>query len=400
MKVIILADGINQNLQPFTEFLPQSLLKINNKPLIEYFLNYLTNKRYIKNIDIITNFMSENFSYLSTKYKKVKILKNKNFKKENYLLIINDNIYLKDNKIYLNNLLLIKNNKTKNIHNSSQEICQLEELINAKIITKYSIIKQLLLVNKNKVKISDGWSNKNFLVNIGNNKKVFRINNSKSLTNRNNEIQVNNIIKNFNITPETHFIGKDFKISNYMDNCRYLNGNNVNEIKQFIKILKKLHKIEFKKVYRIDKILIKDLVLKYEKMPKSIKLEKPYRNFIMKYIKDFDKQKKVLIHGDFTKENILVKDNQIKLIDFEYCRFSNKYWDIASFIDENNVNINLFISIYKNISEIKIKRMIAIINYFWGLWAVNNNLIDYGNNRINKCKNIILKLEENKLFKI
>lgn len=114
----------------------------------------------------------------------------------------------------------------------------------------------------------------------------------------------------------------------------------------------------------------------------------------MKYIKDFDKQKKVLIHGDFTKENILVKDNQIKLIDFEYCRFSNKYWDIASFIDENNVDIKIFISIYKNISEIKIKRMIAIINYFWSLWAVNNNLIDYGNNRINKCKNIILNLEK------
>ena len=108
----------------------------------------------------------------------------------------------------------------------------------------------------------------------------------------------------------------------------------------------------------------------------------------------------VLIHGDFTKENILVKDNKIMLLDFVYCRFSNKYWDIASFIDENNVNINLFISMYKNISEIKIKRMIAIINYFWGLWAVNNNLIDYGNNRINKCKNIISKLEENKLFKI
>lgn len=394
MKVIILADGINQNLQPFTEFLPQSLLKINNKPLIEYFLDYLTNKKYIKSIDIITNFMSENFSYLATKYKKVKILKNKNFKKENYLLIINDNIYLKDNKIYLNNLLLIKNNKTKNIHNSSQEICQLEELINAKIITKYSIIKQLLLVNKNKIKISDGWSNKNFLIDINGNKKIFRINNSKSTINRNNEIIVNNIIKKFNITPETTFMGQNFKISNYIENCRYINGNNINEVREFIKILKKLHKIKFKKEYNIDKILIKDLILDYEKLPKSTKLEESYRTFIMKYVEDFDKQEFVLIHGDFTKENILVTHGKIKLIDFEYCRFSNKYWDIASFIDENNVNIKTFISIYRNLSEIKIKRMIAVINYFWGLWAINNNLIEYGNNRINKCKDIIINLEK------
>ena len=377
MKVIILADGINQNLQPFTEFLPQSLLKINNKPLIEYFLDYLTNKKYI-----------------ATKYKKVKILKNKNFKKENYLLIINDNIYLKDNKIYLNNLLLIKNNKTKNIHNSSQEICRLEELINANIITKYSIIKQLLLLNKNKIKISDGWSNKNFLIDINGNKKVFRINNSKSTINRNNEIIVNNIIKKFNITPETTFMGQNFKISNYIENCRYINGNNINEVREFIKILKKLHKIKFKKEYNIDKILIKDLILDYEKLPKSTKLEESYRTFIMKYVKDFDKQEFVLIHGDFTKENILVTHGKIKLIDFEYCRFSNKYWDIASFIDENNVNIKTFISIYRNLSEIKIKRMIAVINYFWGLWAINNNLIEYGNNRINKCKDIIINLEK------
>lgn len=394
MKVIILANNQCQNLYPFTEFLPQFLLKINNKPIIEYFLDYLISKKYIENINIITDFMSNKFNYLTEKYKNVKIIKNKDFKKENNLLIIKNNIYLKNKKIYLNNLVFIKNHSIKIIKNNSQKINSLEDLINANIITKYSIIKQLLLLNKNKIKISDGWSNKNFLIDINGNKKIFRINNSKSTINRNNEIIVNNIIKKFNITPETTFMGQNFKISNYIENCRYINGNNINEVREFIKILKKLHKIKFKKEYNIDKILIKDLILDYEKLPKSTKLEESYRTFIMKYVKDFDKQEFVLIHGDFTKENILVTHGKIKLIDFEYCRFSNKYWDIASFIDENNVNIKTFISIYRNLSEIKIKRMIAVINYFWGLWAINNNLIEYGNNRINKCKNIIINLEK------
>ena len=46
MKAIILAAGLGTRLRPMTENTPKALVQVNQKPLIEYQIEFLKEKRY------------------------------------------------------------------------------------------------------------------------------------------------------------------------------------------------------------------------------------------------------------------------------------------------------------------------------------------------------------------
>ena len=63
MKAIILAAGLGTRLRPMTENTPKALVKVNQKPLVEYQIEYLK-ERGIDDIIIVVGYLKEQFDYL------------------------------------------------------------------------------------------------------------------------------------------------------------------------------------------------------------------------------------------------------------------------------------------------------------------------------------------------
>ena len=67
MKAIILAAGLGTRLRPMTDNTPKALVKVNQKPLIEYQIEFLKEKG-IHDIIIVVGYLKEQFDYLKEKY--------------------------------------------------------------------------------------------------------------------------------------------------------------------------------------------------------------------------------------------------------------------------------------------------------------------------------------------
>ena len=67
MKAIILAAGLGTRLRPMTENTPKALVKVNQKPLVEYQIEFLK-ERGIDDIIIVVGYLEEQFDYLKEKY--------------------------------------------------------------------------------------------------------------------------------------------------------------------------------------------------------------------------------------------------------------------------------------------------------------------------------------------
>lgn len=67
MKAIILAAGLGTRLRPMTNNCPKALIKVQDKPLIEYQIEYLKEKD-INEITVVVGYLKEQFNYLVEKY--------------------------------------------------------------------------------------------------------------------------------------------------------------------------------------------------------------------------------------------------------------------------------------------------------------------------------------------
>lgn len=83
-RAIILAAGRGKRLRPLTNDTPKPLLKINDKPIIEYVIDALK-QNSIDDITIVTGYRSGQFKYLIQKYG-VTIRRNKDFNHGSNLL--------------------------------------------------------------------------------------------------------------------------------------------------------------------------------------------------------------------------------------------------------------------------------------------------------------------------
>ena len=89
----------------------------------------------------------------------------------------------------------------------------------------------------------------------------------------------------------------------------------------------------------------------------------------------YKKYPKCFSHNDLVKGNILFKDKEIYLLDYEYSGNNIELFDIASFLSENNYLEKEMISYFAkhfdySISEIN--KMIDFENVLWYYWAKQN----------------------------
>ena len=118
MRAIILAAGLGTRLRPMTDNTPKALIKVNDKPLVEYQIKYLKEKG-IDEIIVVVGYLCEQFDYLKEKYG-VKLVFNEKYAEYNNfysLYLVKD--YLADSYVIDADNYLFKNMFRSDINRST-----------------------------------------------------------------------------------------------------------------------------------------------------------------------------------------------------------------------------------------------------------------------------------------
>ena len=228
--------------------------------------------------------------------------------------------------------------------------------------------------------IENGFCNENYNINDA---FVLRIpkDNADETLNYKHENIVYKTIEPLKISEKVVYFDENtgIKISKFVHNARQYKTTPTNEqITYLAKTLKKLHSSKLKvpfgyqMFYRLS-IYKKSL---FEDEYIDTKIEKQIIKDVQKI---FAKDEMVLCHNDLVQNNLLFKFNGLTLIDREYSGMNNFYFDLASFISENNLNDEqkeFFLSKYfgEKLNDLKRKKVNIFINfldllfYYWGLY--------------------------------
>lgn len=228
--------------------------------------------------------------------------------------------------------------------------------------------------------IENGFCNENYNINDA---FVLRIpkDNADETLNYKHENIVYKTIEPLKISEKVVYFDENtgIKISKFVHNARQYKTAPTNEqITYLAKTLKKLHSSKLKvpfgyqMFYRLS-IYKKSL---FEDEYIDTKIEKQIIKDVQKI---FAKDEMVLCHNDLVQNNLLFKFNGLTLIDREYSGMNNFYFDLASFISENNLNDEqkeFFLSKYfgAKLNDLKRKKVNIFINfldllfYYWGLY--------------------------------
>ena len=118
MRAIILAAGLGTRLRPMTDNTPKALIKVKDKPLVEYQIEYLKEKG-IDEIIVVVGYLCEQFDYLKEKYG-VKLVFNEKYAEYNNfysLYLVKD--YLADSYVIDADNYLFKNMFRSDINRST-----------------------------------------------------------------------------------------------------------------------------------------------------------------------------------------------------------------------------------------------------------------------------------------
>lgn len=118
MRAIILAAGLGTRLRPMTDNTPKALIKVKNKPLVEYQIEYLKEKG-IDEIIVVVGYLHEQFDYLKEKYGVKLVFNDKYAEYNNFysLYLVKD--YLADSYVIDADNYLFKNMFRSDINRST-----------------------------------------------------------------------------------------------------------------------------------------------------------------------------------------------------------------------------------------------------------------------------------------
>ena len=118
MRAIILAAGLGTRLRPMTDNTPKALIKVKDKPLVEYQIEYLKEKG-IDEIIIVVGYLHEQFDYLKEKYGVKLVFNDKYAEYNNFysLYLVKD--YLADSYVIDADNYLFKNMFRSDINRST-----------------------------------------------------------------------------------------------------------------------------------------------------------------------------------------------------------------------------------------------------------------------------------------
>ncbi len=213
----------------------------------------------------------------------------------------------------------------------------------------------------------------------------------------NYEVQNNHLINNFDVPTIT--IDKTCKVTLAIKANTFENSSYTHEkLISFANTLKRFHgaKLVSKNIFSPFKQL-----RKYEENIKFKLVDySEYESLVSKTKNYWEKAKKVFCHNDLVPGNILFA-NKCYIIDWEYSGMNDKLFDVASFINENNLKgttaESIFLSWYFDSLDNDTLNALDMYDKFqsllWSAWANmmydqtgNSEFLDIFNDKIQRLK--------------
>ncbi len=205
---------------------------------------------------------------------------------------------------------------------------------------------------------------------------------TEMMINRKQEYTVYQVIKDMKICDDIVYINPEngYKVSEYIENARCCNCNNMIEVAECMKYLREFHKRKLKVGHEFD--IFKQIEF-YESLRDGVPsefadYEETKRNvFSLKKYIDTQNIEKVLTHIDAVPDNFLFTENGIRLIDWEYSGMQDPHVDIAMFAVYamyDREQVEALIDLYFDddcdfATRKKIYCYIAIAGLLWSNWC-------------------------------
>lgn len=240
----------------------------------------------------------------------------------------------------------------------------------------YSCEKLEKILNEKIISIDEtsyGISNKNYIITTENNKYFYRTSkDSTKINDKDNEKEAMDLLKDESYFLKPIYYKNDNLITPYQKNSKtFISQRNLSSIVNIAKLLQKFHSKKFKAKNTFNPINV------FEKYLNDIE---DFKMDISHFIYIIDDLKKVykpdrLCHNDLVEGNFLFTKNNIFLIDYEYAGLNDYYFDIASFISENNLDYQetvTFLKAYFTDEECDFKKLDVFLRFcdlLWYTWA-------------------------------
>jgi thiamine kinase-like enzyme len=258
------------------------------------------------------------------------------------------------------------------------------------ILDEIKEIIQKELYNKkitNIIKMNNGHINQVYKVEFNNNKSIiikFFNKEFNLLVDNNVLMNVYSLFNNQQLGPKLITINKKYSIEEFLEGTVIKKIEYKKRIPEIIKILKKIHNINYKnilenKVNFFDSISLINNNFEIDFQDDLFK----WKNMIEKYDKKNKLFDLVLSHQDLYWGNIIDTNQGLRIIDYEFCGISYRAVDIAFIIFIESVNEMSDIDYYKKIRDTIMNLYydkvdsndIIIINIFVMLLYLKNILV-------------------------
>lgn len=250
------------------------------------------------------------------------------------------------------------------------------------------IIEKVLKVNKRDIHnihtLKKGMTNRSFIFTVNNKRYIMRIpgEGTDKLIDRREEYDVYQRVKKEPYTETILYLNPDngYKISEFLENTRNSDSNNVQDVKESMNVLRKFHSQNYQVDHTFD--LWKQIDF-YESLRKTASAYRDYeeiKDWVLKlkpFIED-NVTKWSLCHIDANYDNFLIdQNNNVFLIDWEYAGMQDPDLDIAMYAiyaGYTKEKIDQLINIYyenkvsKNI-RYKIYAYVAVGGLLWSNWC-------------------------------
>lgn len=294
---------------------------------------------------------------------------------------------LEDKKTFLLKGKLVSDNNHAEI-NSYEQLLDLDSGSTHLKNDAIEIIEDILKVNKKDIHnihtLKKGMTNRSFIFTVNNKRYIMRIpgEGTDKLIDRREEYDVYQRVKKEPYTETILYLNPDngYKISEFLENTRNSDSNNVQDVKESMNVLRKFHSQNYQVDHTFD---IWKQIDFYESLRKTASAYRDYEEIKDRVLKlkpfiDDNVTKWSLCHIDANYDNFLIdQNNNVFLIDWEYAGMQDPDLDIAMYAiyaGYTKEKIDQLINIYyenkvSNNLRYKIYAYVAVGGLLWSNWC-------------------------------
>ena len=276
---------------------------------------------------------------------------------------------------FINNVIVFLSTLVSLLYNYSEKGFYISET--KEDIDMYNLDKLEKILKEKVISLEEtsyGITNKNYIIITDNNKYFYRTSkDSTNIVNKDNEREAINLLANENYFLKPIFFNNDNLITEFQPNPKtFISQRKLSTIIRIGKLLNNFHSKKFQAEHIFDPI--KQFYNYYNQIDEKKNILDQYLYIIDEFRKFYEPDR--LCHNDLVEGNFLFSRDKLYLIDFEYAGFNDYYFDIASFISENDLNYEetiTFLKAYFSNEECNYKKLDVFLQFcdlLWYTWAI------------------------------